>query len=519
MQVNNLGLVDQPVNFFTTLNIYRDNTLVYTDRKSNTVKVNDSVEFVYKGFKPDVKGFYTMEAFTELENDQLKTNDTLYSKFTVGAPYDIRPIKFSMPEPDSLYRQSQVTLKPLITFSNFGFLNADTLFDVHFEAYSKGNRFYRNTKQITLNSDQSKEIAFDSAFIPSRAGEIKIYAIADLSKDNKHFNDTLIKSIYTFKEIDVVADSAFIPNGVDSVLVNTESFFPRFIIKNLGIDNLLDNWDIQCIIKDPNNQEVYNEMSTVSDLDSGSKKATIFSKIFSPSMEGYYNITFITMLESDQDPVNDTLQVRFYAVKKVDASAIRVVYPNDGQSILTDASAMIFPTIEIGQLANYPIKDSINAIVEIYSNGSRVYTDTIKTSLDSQEIRNFTFTKGFSRLHKGAYSLVAFTDHPLEQVNSNDSMNSTFTLDFAVSIKDLQAEKLNTYPNPVKKNGTIHIDFTGKLDGYVGSIYSVDGKLMAKDITLNGNKMDLPANLAAAIYFVVIQNESQLYRTTIKVID
>jgi len=517
--VNNLGLLDQTFSFYTTLNIYKDNTLVYTDRTNNNVNAKDSVEFEFKGFKPDVKGFYTMEAYTELDVDQLRTNDTFYSKFTVGAPYDIVPIKFSMPEPDSLYKQSMVILKPKITFSNFGFLNADTLFDVRFEAHSNGSRFYQNTKQIKLNSNQSLEVEFDSTFIPNKAGEIKIYAIADLGKDYKHYNDTLVKSIYTYKEIDVSADSAFIPNGKDSVYVNTESFLPRFIIKNLGIDNLPDNWDIQCIIKDPTNLEVYNEMSTVSDLDSGTRKATIFSKIFSPSLQGFYNITFISMLPIDQDPANDTLRVRFYAVKKVDASAIRIVYPNDGQSILTDASAMIFPTIEIGQLANYPITDSVNAIVEIYSNGSMVYTDTVKTSLDSQEVKSFTLTKGFSRENKGDYSLVAFTDHPLEQVNSNDSISSTFTLDFAVSITDLKAEKLSIYPNPVKKNGTIHFDFTGELEGYKASIYSVDGKLMQRDILVKGNKLALPKNLSSAMYFIVLQKNSQLYRTAIQVID
>jgi hypothetical protein len=519
VQVNNLGLVDQPVNFNTTLRIYRDTTLVYTNRQLNIVKANDSVDFVFDWFKPDVKGFYTMVAYTELDVDQLRINDTLISKFTVGAPYDIVPIKFSMPEPDSVYKQSLITLKPQITFSNFGFLDADTLFDVHFEAYSNGVRFYRNTKQITLLSDQSKQVNFDSTFIPNKPGEIEIYAIADLGKDYKHFNDTLIKRIYTYKEIDVLADSAFVPNGIDSVFVNTENFFPQFIIKNLGIFYLPDNWDIQCIIKDPNGVEVYNEMSTVSDIDFGKRKATIFSKAFTPKVEGYHNITFISMLPTDQDPTNDTLFVNFYAVKKVDASLISIIYPNNGQTILTDASAMIFPTVELGQLTDYPITDSINAILEIYSNGNRVYTDTVKTSLDSQERRNVTFAKGFSRVDKGNYILVAFTDHPLEQVNSNDSVSSTFILDFAVSIKDLKGEKLIAYPNPVKRNELINFEYSGSLDGFKATIYSVDGRLMQKDLLLKENTLALSNELVPAIYFLVLQKGNQLFRTTIQIIE
>ena len=519
IQVNNLGLADQPVNFYTTLNIYRNDTLVYTDRKLNIVKANDSVEFLFNGFRPNIRGFYSLIAYTELGVDQLRTNDTLYSKFTVGAPYDIVPVSFAMPEQDSLYPQSLITLKPQVTFRNDGFLDADTLFNVEFQATANGVVYYTNTKAIKLNSGQSKQVDFDSTFIPIKKGQSQIYAISALAKDYKPLNDTLTNTITTFIEIDVLADSAYIPNGVDSVMVNTESFLPQFIIKNNGQYFLPDNWDIQCIIKDPTGTEVYNEMSTVSDIDSGKRKATVFSKGFTAVTEGNHNITFISMLQGDQEPLNDTLFVNFYAVTRVDASAIRLVYPNNGQTILTDASAMIFPTIEIGQLAHYPIRDSINAIVEIYTNGSRVYTDTVKTALDSQERRNITFTKGFSRVDKGDYTLVAFTDHPREQVNSNDSISTSFKLDYAVSIKDISIEKLIAYPNPVKKSELVTFEYSGTLDGFIATIYSVDGKLMQKDLVLKENTLALPNELVPAIYFLVLQKENQLFRTTIRIIE
>lgn len=519
IKVSNLGLLDQPVNFFTTLNIYKDQTLVYTDRNVNIVDAGKSVDFVFKNFTPDVKGYYFIEAYTELGSDQLLANDTFYGKFTVGAPYDIIPVSFSMPQPDSLYPQSLVTLKPQITFYNDGFEDADTLFNVHFRARKDGKLFYSNTQSTTILSGETKLVNFDSTFIPTQAGKLEIYAIADLYKDYKRFNDTLVKNIYTFKEVDVIADSAFIPNGIDSVLVNTDAFLPQFVIRNLGLNNLPDNWDIRCIIKNPIGTKVYDEMSTVSDLDSGTRKVTVFSKAFSPSIEGYHQITFISSLPGDQEPNNDTLLVDFYAVKRVDASAISVLYPSNGQSILTDAASKIFPTIEVGQLAKYDIKDSVIIIVEIYSNGTMEYTDTVKTSLDSGENRNFTFTKGFSRVHKGDYNLVAFTDHPREQVNSNDSVSSTFKLDYAVSIDDLKSEKLLAFPNPVKQNGTVQFKYGSPLNGFKASIYSVDGKLMDKELVIKDNKLALPNSLNPAIYFIVLSKDNQLFRTTIQVIE
>lgn len=517
IQVNNIGLADQDNFFFTTLKIYKDDLEIYSSRTSSQVKANDSVQFVFDWFTPKDKGYYSLMAITELTEDQLVINDTFRAKFTVDAPFDVVPLSFSMPEPDSTYEQSLDVLKPQITFTNSGFDDIPILFDVHFEAHSKGERFYKDTKQITLNSGESKQVAFDSTFIPTKAGAIQIYAISAYMDDYRVFNDTLIKTIYTEKKIDVSIDSLYVPNDVDSLLINTSSFLPQFVIKNEGIFNLPDNWNIQCIIKDPSNSTVYFENSTVSDLDSGLRKVTVFSKRFTPRLEGYHEITFISNLEDDQEPLNDTLRFKFYAALKYDADAVSMVYPSNGQTIDTDVSGVFVPTLEVAQHANYTIRDSVKVVMEIFSDGNMIYTDTVETSLNPLELKNITMNKSFSKEHKGAYQIIAFTKYGKDQVTANDSLSAIFNLDYPLSIKTVQTEKLSAYPNPIAKGQTLHFDYSGSLDLYKAKIYAVDGKLMAENLTLSDNSLRLPDHLNSAIYFVVLHKDNALIRTVIQI--
>ncbi|MBC7426126.1 MAG: T9SS type A sorting domain-containing protein [Bacteroidia bacterium] len=418
VSVNNFG-VDKQGPFVVKAMIYdATNTLIYSDSKSISLGSLASSLMSFKLFSPSKTGNYHFIAFTTLNIDTDRSNDTTRADFSFIRSNDVAVTAINYPAPGSSVTPSLITIAPMATVSNAGQENQPTPFTVVCYIYKNNVKVYSDSVKIASYMGSPNSISFAKTFVPNIKGYYSMKVISRLPGDQDRKNDTL-SSIFAVGVPDDVQPVSIIPSDTSALELNMV-FKPQAVIRNNGFNSQLTPFDVHYDIY-AGASKVYFSVKNIT-LDSGTSTTVTFDD-FKPSKEVVYSVVVYTTLFNDFVKSNDTLKLFYNIVKSHDVLPYYISVPD---TVIT-YNQVFNPAAGIKNVGlsdeNTPfpvyviIKDPLGTIV---------YFESHDTILEKGGTALITFNQNFSATKKGIYSIIVFTKLPTDQQILNDTFKSTF---------------------------------------------------------------------------------------------
>lgn len=503
--VKNFGDANIDDLFKVHCEIYFSDSLIYKDSSTTNSYRNINSNVLFKSFLPTLDGYYKLKSFTSYGLDQLKTNDTLYSNFSVGLPDDISVIAISPSNSDSL--TLDYTYKPIVTIKNIGYKAQNTLFPVTFSVFDGQNLVYSNTKNTTIGIGETKQIEFDSTFKINTLGDLKAIAYVGLSLDFVKSNDTLIVNYIAFKQFDLELTSILYPLDTDTLLVGIDEIMPQVSLKNVGSKLITDNFTVSLKIFDNLTNVLLYSKDIDTNFNVSSSLVLAFPKLGIQLIERNIRINAIAFCPNDQIAANDNIIGFSQFLLKNDAELL--VINKMVAKVYSDASPDILPEITIknnGKQTNivkayFEIikKDTIN------NNDLIVYFDSIQINLLSGETLSSVFNLPFvfSKADFGKYEAKSWVKTSLDQLPLNNEQKLIFYIEKKVSVNNVQLTQIKIYPNP--SSGIVLVSGLSE-NGSVIKIKNSLGQVVLEQTNIKNVTEINTSELSEGVYFLCVEN-------------
>jgi len=503
--VKNFG--DQNVNDIFTVHceIFFSDSLIYKDSSTTNSYRNTNSNVLFKNFLPTQDGYYKLKSFTSLDLDQLKTNDTLYSNFSVGLPDDIAITAISPSNSDSLTLDN--TYKPIVTIKNLGYNAQSTLFPVTFSVFDGQNLVYSNTKNTTIGIGETKQVEFDSTFKINTLGNLKVLAYIDLPQDFVRSNDTFIVNYIAFKQFDLELTSILYPLNSDTLLVGIDEITPQISLKNIGNKLITSNFTISLKIFD----NLTNVLLYSKDIDTNfsvnSSLILTFPKMGIQLVERNIRINAIAFCPNDQIATNNNISGFSQFLLKNDLELL--VINKMEAKVYSDASPDILPEITIKN--NGRQTQTVKAYFEIIkkdtinNNDLIVYFDSLQKSVLLGETlgSEFNLLFKFNKADIGKYEAKSWVKSSLDQLPLNNDKKLIFYIGKKVSVSSFQLSKIKVYPNP--SSGLVLVSGLGE-NGNTLIIKNSLGQIVLHQKVANDETQINTSELADGVYFLCVEN-------------
>jgi hypothetical protein len=202
---------------------------------------------------------------------------------------DVGPLSLNIPDTVAL----DFTVSPITTVKNFG-LTAQTF---NMTCTIEPGGYYSSIPAVYLPALESIQVTFSDPFTFYQGGLYTVTIFTRLDGDENPTNDTLEKIIEVTVILDVGPISIDIPELVpEDTIIN-----PKATVKNFGTNT--ETFPVRCIIEPGG----YLKTQTVNDLEPGDSIQVTFATEFTFE-SGAYTVTVFTMHDSDENPINDTLE-------------------------------------------------------------------------------------------------------------------------------------------------------------------------------------------------------------------
>jgi hypothetical protein len=309
----------------------------------------------------------------------------------------------------------------------------------------QGTVVYRDT--VVLNdwlSGQTRDTTFGN-FTPTQTGSYQFCAIAALSSDESHSNDTLCSNTYVGYEANIKAIAVVDPQ-LDEEKPQKLAFQPMGTFQAIGIR---EHYDVKArvqIRRVPENSLVYQADSLIPELLPGDppsefkfpSKYGTFDIRKLPA--GYYKLAVMSLLPDDGDRTDDTAFTNFYitATKLAhDITADSILAPKNGTNI-TDPYTIPF----IARFHNNGTSAETN--VKVFGvirdpRGNVIYRDTVTIASvahdESTDISFRTFVFSKTKNSFGDHSFSAYSSFAAEQYTLDDTVRSVVSLGYKWDIQ------------------------------------------------------------------------------------
>lgn len=416
------------------------------------------------GYQPDVpvrkNTFYYASPY----------GDTNWVDFAPDAPFkfviepriqaanDVAAMSLTSPG-DTVWLNAVTAMAPKVKFINYGANDQTTAFPVKINIFRYGNLEYTSSRNITLNSSQTKTVTFDSTFNPQLAGIYDVQLITRLSSDQIKDNDTLKTRIVVAAFKDVGPATIFDPSNGYNYEQFVDTIFPTVFIQNYGLDNQ-GPFGVRAEIYDSTNTLVYSDSKNYTLTALNSILASF--KPFPCDVKGKYFFRAFTQLGIDVDKANDTVKRFFNIVRSNDVAITSVVYPENGKSFTPPVAAKK-PSAVLENLGDFNQGTPFWNYCEIEYNNTLIYRDSFSINSFKGSPETLLF-KNFQPSSKGYYRMKVYTSLFEDQFHKNDTMISVF----AVGLPD-DVELVSITPAPsssLQLNKTIPTAFTIRNNGY-----------------------------------------------------
>ena len=436
--IRNIGSNDQLQPFETRCEVrYAGGQIIYSSSRFDTLSSGQTREIVFDStLFPTFTGEYTLDIITLLPNDQFKNNDTLRSTFLFGKLSDVGPTTVFEPMNNDIYEFRSDTVYPTVKIDNFGFDRR--AFAVTAEMWLEGDTMvWTSTLSVNIEGGSSTLASFDD-FIPPHPGNYTFVVYTRLAGDTDRSNDTTRRSFRVRIGNDVIPNFAVLPQSGGRYELPVVGMNPAVNIKNIGEFNQTALFDVSCHIYH-NNRELYSDTQSLQ-LIAGDSAWVAFTQTFNASQEGYYRARFVTLLQRDQRPENDTLWVDFVVGLENDIELVAVVNPSPGSEL--NLSQVYTPAV---MLFNHGFKNQSTpfpvVLERIDSLGNILQTLTRMVTLDSRSTLIISFNNAWVASPEGTVQLRAYSALSDDEIPSNDTQSVLYQV---VKSYDFELTQLST---------------------------------------------------------------------------
>jgi len=479
--------------------IYSDTQIYNLGAFSTTL-----VQFI-DTLKLSVKGRYTLEAISRVSRNFYTQNDTLRSVFYFGVERDAVADGILSPDPNSIYELNVGVFAPKARISNNGFDSIKNA-PVKLSAISKGNVFYASTKFVTLDSNQSKILTFDSLLIFSEDENITLQLVTLLPNDQIKSNDTLVIAYNVQTSNDVSVDSITLPNADSLKFTVRTVFVPKASLTNTGLKKQLNPFDVNCTITNSKGNKIYDQIISTT-LDSAENIDLSFIQPFELWDTGKYTLKVRAFLNSDQRLINDEKTLVFFGYIGSN-NKVADSFPRKNTRYIPGIYLdTIHPSIKITKTGADNLADSGKAYMVLKGrHNNYVYNDSIAFSLPENTDTVLVFSKPYNTHFKDTFDAKIRLESSMDGDTLDNQISFVYFVDYGVGIKSITPiENLfKITPNP--SDGLWKIISQGVVKITQISIIDASGrKVFTKNLPEGTMIFELDLrNLADGIYYLQV---------------
>lgn len=411
--VKNVGALTSPDSVEITCEIRGLNVLHYKKTIKDTLSAGLTRQYTLpKEFVPKEFGEHRLLFYVKHLSDKINDNDTFRSLFYVGVVKDVQVKTVYSPTPNSLYIYKVDTLQPLIEIINLGYDNTPA-FDAYCQIVKNNKVLYSAKINQSLPRFQTKLLVFPT-YQCVDTGKLKVLLFTRMTGDRNTTNDTQVRYIIVYKQIDFVADSILSPVMNQSYSQGTTHTFRAQIVN----DGVLQLGKPRVVMKvfGPSGAKIYED-STSRDIDGNSQIITTMSRTLKTNAKGKYKVWLGSNVSHDIYPENDSLIGEFFVGYPVDFYLDKV----DLGDTLTNTGLGYSFNFNVGNRGFENAQNKVDVRCEISRKGTIWHTEDISISADTSSYKTYAFLKKFKPLFTGEYELKAFVKHPNDVFRNNDT--------------------------------------------------------------------------------------------------
>lgn len=416
----NVGVFKPKDSAVFTVEIFAPNGRVYKESIRDTMRSGGRRTYTFpKTFYPNNLGEHKMIAYSSHIRDSIRDNDTQVVKFYVGVKQDVGVTTVYDPSSNMQYEYKTDTLMPVATISNIGYDNIPS-FIARCVIYKGTKAVYNEFQSLTLPKFQSK-ILFWKTYKFQDTGSHRVVFTTEYTKDAFRKNDTIVRSVYVFKLVDVGVDSIKSPDNKQFYLLN-KPITPKYNFFNDGAIKAY-SIPVYCKVYDPSGKLIFLD-SVRYDMEPYEGFTLTWAKSFIPRRKGLHRIVLSTRHFQDKFKGNDSTTGFFTVGYPYDIELTSIVNPIKNKDY-TVGYESIRPKIYLKN--NGFIKNNGPVVLEIYHDGKKIHTDIQNISIDTGKTDSVVFGKIFRAQKVGSHAVIAYFNGVDENFRKNDTVSSTFT--------------------------------------------------------------------------------------------
>ncbi|MCB0733781.1 MAG: T9SS type A sorting domain-containing protein [Bacteroidetes bacterium] len=431
-RIVNYGYNDQKAPFDVICRITNQyGQQVYGDTVSITLNSNDTTTVTFdKRMSLNNYGKMYMEVFTSLYNDKVKDNDTLTAEFDIVVRFDVAVETYFDPTEGQKFELNTSRIGPVVRVVNTGASNQSNIRVT--SRIRQGNQIARSqTLTTSLAGTESVILAFDSFTIPWW-GDVVFETYCWGVIDSFSSNDTARVNVYVDKSYDVGIRSVTRPKAGVRYERKTQ-FRPYVDVRNYGVKDQ-DTVPVQALIMNLSGDTLYQDLTVLSVAKFSTGQA-LFKLFTVPDSVQTLQFQVQTLLPTDQDRSNDTIQHTFEVVTPRDLAIDSWIEPID-QRIYNSTSSFT-PTVRVRNSGNYVLNNPPVVYCRFTdSKGTVLYLDSAiqESGLAIDAYDTIQFPKPFSPTLKDRYFGMIWHKWQEDGERSNDTLRMNFEISFDYSL-------------------------------------------------------------------------------------
>lgn len=505
--VENIGTLPQSNGAKVFAQIKFNNSVVYVDSLDVTLNSKQALEFTFKDFVPQQRGYYNMVVFTKLKSDINYKNDTLKSSFCYKLPDDVEIVSVVPATSGNIVKFKRY--KTGFTIRNNGFVNQTNQFQVRYQVANSDNYIiYNRVVNVTIDSGKTKVIYVDSTLaIGGGLHSIKVFA--ELKSDFVRSNDTFKAFISESKELDVALTQFIHPVTADSVLVGSKNNQVSVLVSSLGKTKVKDSITVKVrMLRLPSGDEFYLHSRKIVVPDSG-KIVVKFNDFDADTLPGSFRVVGTVSYFGDQDLSNDALAFNNKFMLAYDLKLESINLPFNG-AVYKDADTVLTPIVYIRntgvrQLNDFYVSATIKYFDKALNQEVVVYRDSVLIAqLNSGAFNSVNNFKPFNLkfMRGGDYTITASSQVKNDGAKSDNELQSTFKISKIASVEHPEMSSVVLFPNP--NSGILNIEIGDLNYPKTALILDANGRLI-KNFLIEGFHTTLDvSDFCAGVYFMKI---------------
>ena len=435
---------DNQTNFKVRTKIISTNGLVVYEDSSIIASLPSGASTII-GAKPwpcSVYDTFNIELITELPGERTNTNDTLRNSFLVRKSHDVATERIDLPADQAAYSSRQPLPAPKITVYNYGLIFEDPV-KSYIEIWDDNNQtLYSDTQSYMLLRNVAQTVTFIDSLKLKTRGKYFARVVTRVDDDYETSNDTLYSTFFYGFERDAKADTIILPDPIATYELNTGNFVPVGVISNLGFDSLRNT---AVKMEGTKDGQLFYISSRFVSLDSSQSTQVVFDNNLVFSKPGNVALRLITLHLNDQNRSNDTFIQAYKVQVSNDVGVDSILFPIASSRLATES--LVKPRISISNygIAHQSSDFGLNCRI-LDPKGAIIYDENEQVTLDSAETKTIDFSKSFTLIDTGTYTILARTLLGTDQYLPNDSKTHQF-----IVYNSSNNELSTVFPEPNKR--------------------------------------------------------------------